>query len=561
MATSPDVETLEREAAEARARLAGTISRLTSPETTRAVKQELTDYVEQKKNEMLGAGRSRAQGFTDGLRERALSQPVGLALIGAGVAWRLYRHPPVATALIGTGVALLMKGDGGSARRRFQRYHDPYNREHPATYVPGGVAGYGYPVEENPPSAGLTDRASAAALQAGITARHLGESAQAMASDAKQQVSGMVEGAQGMAYNMKHQVSDMVGSAATSAANAAEATRTAVTDTVEAARATVAGAAETARSTVYGAVSDATTAVSDATGRAKSTITHTTDYAVRRAGSLTRHAPSNPFVLGALGLALGTALAYSLRSGDNEGRQTSAGRPQGGRNARGARSGQGPGVRRTAEVDDRRSTGAGTRRVVSRASERAGDGASSATDTLSGAAGAAGRVVGAAGETVSSTASSAYAAATDAASSVYRGAADLAASATRRAPEAAGRVQQQISELGERYPLLLGAVSLAVGAAVGGSLRLSESENRLMGSASDRIKQRAREMAGEQFGLAREAAEHFAGDLGMPFGTAGRTGTPPQDTSADFETVIGGGKPAVTRTTGNGGEPSPASRT
>ena len=46
MATSPDVDTLERETAEARARLAGTLERLTSPQTAQAVKQELTDYAQ-----------------------------------------------------------------------------------------------------------------------------------------------------------------------------------------------------------------------------------------------------------------------------------------------------------------------------------------------------------------------------------------------------------------------------------------------------------------------------------------------------------------------------------
>jgi hypothetical protein len=102
-------------------------------------------------------------------------------------------------------------------------------------------------------------------------------------------------------------------------------------------------------------------------------------------------------------------------------------------------------------------------------------------------------------------------------------------------------VQRQLSDLGERYPLLLGAVSLAIGAAVGGSLRLSESENRLMGPTSDRFKQRAREMADEQLGVAKEAAEHFASDLGTHIRSAGQ----PQDPSADFETVIGGGQPAA----------------
>jgi hypothetical protein len=58
MATGPDVATLEREAAEARARLADTLDRLTSPQTSRAVKQELTDYALGVKDNILGTGRS-----------------------------------------------------------------------------------------------------------------------------------------------------------------------------------------------------------------------------------------------------------------------------------------------------------------------------------------------------------------------------------------------------------------------------------------------------------------------------------------------------------------------
>ena len=54
MATGPDVATLEREAAEARARLADTLERLTSPQTSQAVKQELTDYALGVKDNVLG---------------------------------------------------------------------------------------------------------------------------------------------------------------------------------------------------------------------------------------------------------------------------------------------------------------------------------------------------------------------------------------------------------------------------------------------------------------------------------------------------------------------------
>ena len=59
MATTSDLDTLERETDEARARLAATLDRLSSPATATAVKQELTDY---------------AQGLKSGLGIRATDQ-------------------------------------------------------------------------------------------------------------------------------------------------------------------------------------------------------------------------------------------------------------------------------------------------------------------------------------------------------------------------------------------------------------------------------------------------------------------------------------------------------
>ena len=528
MATSPDVETLEREAAEARARLANTLERLTSPATTQAVKQELTDYAQGLKDSVLGTGRSKAQGYTDDLKHRVLGNPLGVALIGAGIGWRLYKHPPIAMALIGTGIALLMKGDGRVDR---SAYRDPYDRDQPRGYVPGGVAGYGYPVDEDPPGSSLTERASLAASSAGEMAQDLRTRAQDTASDLGERVSETLEGAR------------------TSAMSAADTARTAVGDAAESARTAVLHAAETARTTVAETAASLRTAASDIAERTTSTVSRNADYARRRAAGMAEQAQASPLVLGALGLAVGTALVYSLRASEagdwlNSGNRRGPNRRMPDRGYRGSRNASPPprpAHRRSSRSASDMTSAAGE--GFSRAGEAAGDLASSAAETASGVAGAASRMLGAAGDTVSSTASSAY----ETASSAYRSAADFAASAGRRAPEAAGRVQQQLSELGERYPLLLGAMSLAIGAAVGGSLRLSESENRVMGPMSDKLKQRARELADEQFTVAREAAEQFAGDLGGQFG-AGQRQEPAQDPSADFETVIGGGKPAVAKT-------------
>jgi hypothetical protein len=534
MATSPDVDTLERETAEARARLAGTLERLTSPQTAQAVKQELTDYAQGLKDNVLGTGRDRAQGYAGDLKARALANPLGLAMIGAGIGWHLYRHPPITTLLVGTGIAMLMKGDSGQ-RLDASSYRNPYDRAQPRGYVPGGVAGYGYPVEESPPGTTIGDRTSTAVTHAGHVARDL---------------SARVQDA---AHAVAERVSETAETLTASTIGAAEAARTAVGHAAETTREAVMGAADTARTAVSDAAQAARSTGSSMLDRSTSAVGTARDTTMRQAGQMVDLAQRNPLLLGALGIAAGTALMYALRSAESGGRsdRDREDRPmrRGERVSSRPRAAQQAGARqggsRSAQSRPARDTGSSEREgVAGRLSETAEGVAASAADLASGVASTASRALGAAGDAVSSTASGAY----GAASSVARSAADVAYSAARRAPRAPAYVQDQISDLGERYPLLLGAVSIALGAAVGGALRLSESENRLMGPISDRLKQRAREVADEQYGVAREAAEHFAGELQTRF--AGGNG---QDQSADFETVLGGGQPPV-----GGGQANPS---
>jgi hypothetical protein len=547
MATSPDVDTLEREAAEARARLAGTLERLNSPQTAVAVKQELTDYAQGLKDNVLGTGRDRAQGYAGDLKARALANPLGLAMIGAGIGWHLYRHPPITTLLVGTGIAMLMKGDSGR-RLDASSYRNPYDREQPRGYVPGGVAGYGYPVTESPPGTTLGDRASTAVTHAGHVARDLSARVQDAAHAVAERVSGTAE-------SLTTTTLGAAEAARTALGHAAETTREAVMGAADTARTAVSGAADSARSAVSGAAHAAGSTGSSVLDRGTSAVGYARDTTMRQAGQVVDLAQRNPLLLGALGIAAGTALMYALRSaesGEYRERPLRRGERVGQRSGPAQRAGSRQGGDRSAQsrpapsrsAGDTASSGReGGAGIAGRLSETAEGVAASAADLASGVASTAGRALGAAGDAVSSSASSAY----GAASSVARSAADVAYSAARRAPRAPAYVQDQISDLGERYPLLLGAVSIALGAAVGGALRLSESENRLMGPISDRLKQRAWEVADEQYGVAREAAEHFAGELQTRF--AGGNG---QDQSADFETVLGGGQPPV------GGEAAPS---
>jgi uncharacterized protein YjbJ (UPF0337 family) len=53
--------------------------------------------------------RSALQGMVDDVKERAAANPAATLAIGAGIAWQLFRHPPIATALIGAGLFSLLR--------------------------------------------------------------------------------------------------------------------------------------------------------------------------------------------------------------------------------------------------------------------------------------------------------------------------------------------------------------------------------------------------------------------------------------------------------------------
>jgi hypothetical protein len=72
-------------------------------------------------------------------------------------------------------------------------------------------------------------------------------------------------------------------------------------------------------------------------------------------------------------------------------------------------------------------------------------------------------------------------------------------------------------------------VGLAVGAALGGLLDPTEAENRMLGEASDRLKQRAREMVGEQYEQIIDAAGQIAEHV------LHRSGTPGDDAASESD--------------------------
>lgn len=93
--TEKTVSELEREVEAARAR---DLTTLRSPAAYQDLKQDLKQEAQ-----------SVLQRTVSDLTARAAANPGATLAIGAGIAWRLMKHPPIATALIGAGLFSLWR--------------------------------------------------------------------------------------------------------------------------------------------------------------------------------------------------------------------------------------------------------------------------------------------------------------------------------------------------------------------------------------------------------------------------------------------------------------------
>jgi predicted nuclease with TOPRIM domain len=104
---------LEHDVEAARARLAEDLSTLRSPNTLSEFTDELKHEALEAKDALVEKARSTAQsaaqGIVDDLKAKAAANPSAALVIGAGIAWRLLRRPPIATALIGAGLFSLLR--------------------------------------------------------------------------------------------------------------------------------------------------------------------------------------------------------------------------------------------------------------------------------------------------------------------------------------------------------------------------------------------------------------------------------------------------------------------
>ena len=110
-----ELNRLELEVEDARARLAADLNRLRAPETFAEFKRTFVDEVNHSKDEWIEQGKAiasdRARHLLEDLKSRAAANPVAAAAIGAGLLWHLTRRPPITSLLVGAGVFSLLRTD------------------------------------------------------------------------------------------------------------------------------------------------------------------------------------------------------------------------------------------------------------------------------------------------------------------------------------------------------------------------------------------------------------------------------------------------------------------
>jgi hypothetical protein len=78
-------------------------------------KRDVTSEIRRRKDRLVDNGkeaaRSRADDVIESIKAKVAANPGAALAIGAGLAWRFYRHPPVTPLLVGAGLTALLRTD------------------------------------------------------------------------------------------------------------------------------------------------------------------------------------------------------------------------------------------------------------------------------------------------------------------------------------------------------------------------------------------------------------------------------------------------------------------
>jgi hypothetical protein len=102
-----------REVEAARAKLTADLAVLRSPTTFDSFTADLKQEAVETKDALLDKAKTTAQSavgnFVEDLKAKVAANPAAALAIGAGLAWRLIKNPPIATALVGVGLVSLFR--------------------------------------------------------------------------------------------------------------------------------------------------------------------------------------------------------------------------------------------------------------------------------------------------------------------------------------------------------------------------------------------------------------------------------------------------------------------
>jgi ElaB/YqjD/DUF883 family membrane-anchored ribosome-binding protein len=112
---SATLDQLESEVERARARFADDLARLRDPVTMQLAKTEMLDRARAFKDDAVDQATagvtSRTQELVEDLKQKLSDNPTAAVLIGAGIAWHLFKNPPITSLLVGSGLFALFRPD------------------------------------------------------------------------------------------------------------------------------------------------------------------------------------------------------------------------------------------------------------------------------------------------------------------------------------------------------------------------------------------------------------------------------------------------------------------
>jgi hypothetical protein len=301
-----ELNALERDVEQARARFADDLARLRSPSTLARFKDDAWAEASDTKDELVAktkeAAKDGAQRLFTELKERAAANPVAALAIGAGLAWRLVHRPPIATLLVGMGVVGLLRTSPARNSQPYMGLHD----EDPRLLHRYGAGEPGLAARAGELADVVKDKVQDWSAEAGDAAR-------ATATQVAETTTAVAERASRALRDTAANVGDR-------AATMAERASDGLHDVKNTARLTAAGVGDAAASVA----GQASQAVQDASDTVRETVAHMADKAAvlgqqashRIYEALPDKEDRDTYLLGAAALAVAAAvgIAYQRRS-------------------------------------------------------------------------------------------------------------------------------------------------------------------------------------------------------------------------------------------------------